>query len=635
MTRSWPVAWDVAPPQPGDPEHAQYLAARSADGERLRALVEATEPPRLAALDDVPMPDVPEEEQRKLAARMVDGLAESDDKPKVSQATRLLELAEDADLFHAPNGDPYAVLDLIDHRETWPVRSGGFRDWLRHAYYRDRKASPSAQAMTDALGVLEARARFEGATIPVSVRIAEHEGSIYLDLADDAWQVVEVTSTGWHVVSDPPVRFRRPGGLLALPEPVPGGSLERLWEGHYVNVTDERTRRLLIAFLLASASPSGPYPLLLLTGEQGSAKSTAARVIRSIIDPSESPLRAEPREVRDLLIAARNGWIVALDNLSGMPGWLSDALCRLSTGGGFATRMLYSDSDEIILDAQRPTIITGISDVAVRGDLLDRAITVELPRIPDQERRLERDLWAAFEQDRPAILGALLDAVAGALARRDDVHLARPPRMADFATWVTAAEPALGWTDGAFLEAYAENRATAHELALDGSAVAGGIRELLPESGGSWEGTAAELLEALAVTVGRDDVERLQKRKEWPASPRGLAGDLRRLAPNLRAVGIEVSFVRDTSSSRRRTWTITREGPESTVRTVRPSDLSTKSPDDGPDGRTQTRTVGTVPMPSTEHASDGPDGPDGRIPTPSNGLWDPEMATDDDAEMAS
>ncbi len=568
----------------------------------------------------------PVEDDADLVDDHVDDRPAASDKPKgPSQATRLLELAEDADLFHAPAGEPYAVIEVQDHRETWPIRSSGFRDWLRHRYFLDRRASPSAQAMTDSLGVLEARARFEGETIPVAVRIAGHQGSIYLDLADHQWQVVEVTATGWQVVTDPPVRFRRTSGLLALPAPVSGGSLERLREGRYVNVADDASWRLLIGFLLSTVAPTGPYPVLLLTGEQGSAKSTAARVIRSLIDPSESPLRAEPREVRDLLIAARNSWIVALDNLSGMQNWLSDALCRLATGGGFATRKLYADDEEIILDAQRPTIITGITDVAVRGDLLDRAITVELPRIADHERRLERDLWAAFEQDRPALLGALLDAVVGALARRDQVHLARPPRMADFATWVTAAEPALGWEAGAFLDAYAVNRATAHELALDGSALASALRDLLPESGGTWEGTSSELLDTLVSRVGRDETDRLLKRKAWPASPRGLAGDLRRLAPNLRAVGIEMIFERE-AHTRRRLITIIREGGGTTVPTV-----PTVSPERGPgDGRGTVRTQrGTVERPidpSAEHDGDGADDGDGRIPTHSGGLFGTDEA---------
>jgi len=204
--------------------------------------------------------------------------------------------------------------------------------------------------------------------------------------------------------------------------------------------------------------------------------------------------------------------------------------------------------------------------------------------------------------------------------------------MADLAAWVTAAEPALGWEDGAFLDAYAVNRATAHELALDGSALASALRDLLPESGGTWQGTSSELLDTLVSAVGQHEVDRLLKRKAWPASPRGLAGDLRRLAPNLRAVGIEVTFERE---ARRRLITIVREGGATTVTTV--TTVTGERGED--DGRgtvvTQQVTVGPPSDPAAEHDDDGRDAYDGRIPTHSSGLWDPEHARDDDAEVGS
>src|SRR5262249_54050728 len=147
--------------------------------------------------------------------------------------------------------------------------------------------------------------------------------------------------------------------------------------------------------------------------------------------------------------------------------WLSDCLCRLATGGGFATRELYTDADEVLFDSQRPVIITSIEDVADRGDLLDRAVIVRLPAIPEEKRRRESGFWAAAVAALPAILGALLDAVAAGLRNLPGVRLDRLPRMADFAAWVTACEPALGWPPGSFLAAYRGNVADANELALD------------------------------------------------------------------------------------------------------------------------------------------------------------------------
>jgi hypothetical protein len=268
-------------------------------------------------------------------------------------------------------------------------------------------------------------------------------------------------------------------------------------------------------------------------------------VLRALVDPNTALLRAEPRDGRDLIIAATNGWLVGLDNLSHLSPWLSDALCRLATGGGFATRELYTDSDETLFDAQRPVILNGIEELATRGDLLDRSIILYLPSIPEAQRRPEVALWHDFETARPRILGALLDAVSTALARVATVKLNRLPRMADFAVWITAAEAALGWEPGTFMVAYTGNREAANELTLEASLIAPAIRKV---ADAGFTGTATELLRRLYDQAE----ETLRRQKGWPANPRALSGSLRRIAPNLRAVGINVEFLGNTGSNRHR-----------------------------------------------------------------------------------
>jgi hypothetical protein len=460
------------------------------------------------------------------------------------QASLLVGLAEAAELFHTPDGDPFATVKVDNHAETWPLRSRGFRRWLAGGYYRAYGKAPGGQALQDVLTVLEGQAVFAGAERQVFTRLGEAEGAIFLDLADPGWRAVRITAAGWSVVDQPLVRFRRPRGLLALPEPGARGAVEELRD--FVNVPGEADWKLLVAWLLAALCPRGPYPVLVLHGEQGSAKSTTARVLRALIDPNTAALRPEPREVRDLVIAAGNGWVVALDNLSHLTPWVSDALCRLSTGGGFGTRELYTDAEEVLFDAQRPLILTGIEELATRGDLLDRAIVLHLPAIPEGRCRTEAELWGGFDQARPRILGALLDAVAAALRHLPEVRLPRLPRMADFALWVTAAEGALGWPKGSFLDAYTGNRGEANELALEASPLAGPLRELA--TAGGWQGTCAELLDKLAKQAG----ERSTRSPSWPQTPRALGGALRRLTPNLRRVGILVEMWREPGGRRPR-----------------------------------------------------------------------------------
>ncbi len=221
---------------------------------------------------------------------------------------------------------------------------------------------------------------------------------------------------------------------------------------------------------------------------------------------------------------------MAYDNLSSIPQWLSDALCRLSTGGGMSKRTLYTDGDEFVLDAQRPVLLNGIEEVATRPDLLSRSLLVEAPVIPEASRIDEEVFWADFAQAQTGILGGLLDVLVVALARVGDVKLERMPRMADLAKWVTAAEPALGWATGSFLKAYKANRDEGHETAVETSVIGAALRRVADHG---FSGTASELLEKLA---GKVD-EKATKAKDWPKTARAVRGELDRLAPNLRELG--------------------------------------------------------------------------------------------------
>jgi len=465
-----------------------------------------------------------------------------------SQATKLVEFASEAELFHTRDGDTYASFQVNGHLETWPVKSRGFRDWLTRRLYEVEQKAPAAQNLQDALNLLNSRARFDGKTCDVHIRVAQHEGTIYVDLADNSWRVVKISVEGWQVIApeDAPVRFRRSRGMLALPEPELGCSINRLHK--FVNVTDQQWP-LILAALVAYLRPSRPFPLLALHGEQGSAKSTTARILRALIDPNKAALRSEPKDERDLMIAATNGWVVVLDNLSRIPPSLSDALCRLATGGGFGTRKLYENDEEVLFDAMRPVMVNGIEELATRSDLLDRALVLTLPAIPDDHRRTEAELWEEFERERAGIFGAMLDAVSCALRNESIVHLEHPPRMADFAHWVVAAEPALGLQPGEFMMAYVGNREAANDMALEASSVSAGLLGFV-EDCEWWEGTASELLSELNSRTSNDEVK---KQLGWPKSPQGLGAILKRLAPNLRAVGINV---RRGSGRQRRTWTL-------------------------------------------------------------------------------
>jgi hypothetical protein len=468
----------------------------------------------------------------------------------------LVDMAQCDDLFHIAIGTAFADIMIDGHRETWPIRSKRFRAFLRRCHYQATGEAASAAEIRSALDLLEARAQFDGPRRPIHIRTAEHAGHIYLDLADEHWRTVDIGPDGWRVIGCPPVRFRRPAGMLPLPVPEPGGSIEAL--NSFLNLASRNDFVLIVAWLLAALRSGGPYPVLSISGEQGSAKTVLSKLLKALIDPNTAPVRALSREERELMIAANNGHLLAFDNLSGLPNWLSDALCRLATGGSFAVRQLYTNDEEMLFEAARPILLNGIEDVINRPDLGDRAIFLTLA--PIAQRRREAELWREFEIARPRILGSLLDAVAHGLRAVDGVHLDRLPRMADFAVWATACETAL-WPAGTFARAYAANRRAAIESIIEADPIATCVRGIMAKQT-MWTGSASELLRLCAESA-RDEIS---GGPAWAKNPRALAGRLRRAQTFLRTLGIEIAFSREGRTGTRMIRVST--SAENTVSTV-------------------------------------------------------------------
>ena len=286
----------IDPGAPFTPEVLERLAALRRDDraafERLRAQLKAT-PCRVTALD------------KALAEETGDIGGHGP-----TQADILIDLAQVAELFHTADGTGFVDLDVNGHRETWPINSKGFRRWLARRFFEETDGAPNSDALKSALGVIEAKAHFDAPERVVYIRVGGLDGRIYLDLANATWQAVEIDATGWRVIDTPPVRFRRPAGMLPLPHPVAGGGIEELRP--FLNVRSDNEFSLAVSWVLAALRDRGPYPVLALFGEHGTAKTTFAGILRALIDPNTMPLRNHlPREDRDLFIAATNGHVLA------------------------------------------------------------------------------------------------------------------------------------------------------------------------------------------------------------------------------------------------------------------------------------------------------------------------------------
>lgn len=456
---------------------------------------------------------------------------ESNKEERKTQAQILVGLAKDMVLFYDEQSSAYAKVKVKNHSEIWPVRSSDLKLILIGRYMEQNEdKAPSGQALSDALTALEAMARIHGEKKGVHVRIAETDDAIYLDLCNDKWQVVEIKKEGWQVVDESPVYFKRSKIMQPIAAPTKKGNINDLKP--FINFSDETEYKLIIAWLLSTFKENSPFPILTIQGEQGSSKSTTTKVLRALIDPSSLPLRALPRDEKDLAIAANNTWILAFDNLSGLSNQMSDALAKLSTGGGLATRKLYSDDEEAVFNTMRPAILNGIDDIGKRQDLLDRSILINLPSISEAKRSDEKSFWKAFQHKQADIMGALCDVVSKALGELPHTTLTSKPRMADFALWITAAETALEWQTGEFMSIYNSNRDKAIDQGLESDPFATAVMELMKRNE-EWIGNASQLLAEAA----RFADERTVRSNAWPTA-RSVRNRLRRINPAMKKKSI-------------------------------------------------------------------------------------------------
>ncbi len=466
-----------------------------------------------------------------------------DDEEPATQADALVAIGRHEYLFRDPQGTPFARITAGEHLETWPLNSKSFKRWLRHQYFTRHGKAPGSDAVTNALGVLEGIAVFEGPEHALSVRIARHEEAIWYDLGDDQWRAVRIDASGWEVVDRPPPLFRRYAHQAPQVTPLPGGDLNRIFD--FLNV-HPASRTLLACWLIVAFVPDVPHPVPDFHGEKGAGKSVGQRVLRRLIDPSHVETLSFSGDVREVVQQLAHHYCPLYDNLDGLPPWLSDLLCRAVTGEGFSKRELYSDDDDVIYSYRRVILINGVNVIAQRSDLLDRSMLIELQRITPERRREEREFWAEFDAIRPHLIGAIFDALSRAMAVYDRIQLPALQRMADFTRWGAAAAEALGDGADAFVRAYAENLGVQTREAVEGDLVGSAVLALMDGRDDEWSGTPSELLSALeeageATRLFRRNANGKVDARGWPGAPHILSRRLKQVMSNLADLGLTLA----------------------------------------------------------------------------------------------
>lgn len=474
-------------------------------------------------------------------------------------ASRLLGLVEEdgTELWRDAEGNPYATFPRGEALVHCRVPSHAFNRYLAAAFYRSTGRGLSDQARETATGTLAAKAVHEGEVHPVALRTGWSNGKAYLALHDESGAVVEIDAGGWRVIgcAESPIRVVPGGSTRALPTPVPGGSIEDLWT---LANFEEGDRPLVLAWAVGFFLRVGTFSILAVGGEQGSGKSSASRVLLDLLDPNSSGLRRLPKDQGSWMACLSAAQALGFDNLSGLSHATSDELCRVVSGIGFSARRLYTDCEETVVRARLPVLLNGIEDIVDRPDLKDRTMQVSCKRLDEGRRRTETALEAEFESLKPRLLGALLDRVARAIRRFDEVK-SPDVRLQDFARWAIAAcEP--GEEETALRAALERNRADLVALTAESDPFVQALLAWIADRS-EWTGTATELLE---------DLGRRPDDREWPKDGRAVGNRLKRLAPELRRLGVEAEQLPRSGHSRR--WRLTKLGTAS-------SPTSSSSPD--------------------------------------------------------
>ena len=491
--------------------------------------------------------------------------AYDEDREHRSTTDLLVELALSQYRFGRTEADEAFAVEIDGPNVALMFR--GSRDALRsslsRAFRQIHGRTPNSSALSDTLTTLQGEA-YAAEPETVHLRVAECDGEIVLDLGDSQGRAIVVRPGGWRLVNRSPVLFRRTAATGRLPVPERDGSLTELRE--LLNVSSN-TWPLVEGWLVAALVPNIPHPILLLGGQQGTGKSSTARQLGGIIDPSPAPLRSQPRDEETWAVSASASWLVAVDNISTINNWWSDSLCKAVTGDGLFRRKLYTDGDLSVLSFRRVVLLTSIDAGALKGDLGDRVVLVDLEPIPDSGRRTECEMEARYQLARPRMFGALLDLLAKTLIELPTMSLPRMPRMADFGQLLAAVDQAAGHEDNRALDIYVGQRQRIAETVIESDPFALAVQQLV-ENEGEWHGTASELLEVLSPE---------RPPRGWPRTPQGVGGQLSRIIPALGQVGIAVTHCR-VGHNRRREYRIGR------VSDAVPKPMSASSASSAPTG---------------------------------------------------
>lgn len=448
----------------------------------------------------------------------------------------------------------HAAVMINDRLQVLPIADERFKNWLRKIVRNEYKIIVNASVIEEAVNQLTADAYFDGNKRDLGLRFAkskDDEFKWYYDLTNDNWEFIEITRDGWKSVKNQ-IMFRRFNHQIPQISPETNFSPD-IFEKfmNLLNVKKE-DRLLLKCYIISLFIPDLPKAVLMVHGEQGTAKSMLQELIIMLVDPTLTKVLTPPKKTEELIQQVSKYAVTYYDNLSRIPEWISDLLCRAVTGSGFTKRKLYTNNEDVIYSLMRAIGFNGINLAATKADLLSRGLIIQTETIPKGNQRRMKAIWKEFEKIKPELLGYIFDILTRIIKWRQDnigVELVKEyPRMADWAEWCEIIAHCIGEKEaGAFMTAYNENIDLQTQEVIEGSDIAIALQIFIQSRPDMiFDGTATVLLHELNKISMQNDID--IRNRYWPKTANRLSRGLRILQRTLREIGIEVEWYKDTNT---------------------------------------------------------------------------------------
>ena len=456
--------------------------------------------------------------------------------PKKSYADIVIEQAlnyRDV-FFHNSVEETFVAVDKDKFYEVYRLEDKKYQMLIRKRFYDELGKAISKDNISQAIGVLEAKALYEGEELEVYKRCAEVDGVTYYDLCNKESTIIRIDENGWSIDDSKQILFIRKNNMSEQEIPVYYEDLLGLLDKHF-RFKSEEDRILHAVSLVTRLISDIPHPIEVIHGEKGASKTTTMRMNKSLIDPSPRDVTSMPKAIQDLAISINNTYMACYDNLDIISSERSDLLCIASTGGVYPKRKLYTNDEESMMSLKSKITLNGINVVAIKADLIDRCILLALERISESERMEERLLWSSFNEDKPKILGAMLTALSRAKRIYPTLKLTKLGRMADFTMWGYAVAEALEIGGEEFLKAYLNNQKKANQEAVESNPVATALIKYMEENS-NFTGTVTNLLTVLNQVAEVEQIDTTSKL--WAKEPNVLSRRLNEMKSNLELEGI-------------------------------------------------------------------------------------------------